>query len=102
MRRNFEKHFVSGLRDRVKPSWHYVNFQIKTKLGIEDLKKPDGFLACSDQEKANLLSELFAGIFTTEDCFSIPSLSTQWEGPLLEIVEVTLSLIESKLHQLKA
>ena len=101
LRRNFEKQLVSSLRDGVKPFWRYVNSRIKTKPGIEDLKKPDGSLACSDQEKANLLSEFFAGVFKMEDCSNIPSLPTQWEGPFLEKVEVTPSLIESKLRQLK-
>ena len=101
LRRNFEKQLISGLRDGVKPVWQYVNSQIKIKPGFEDLKRPDSSLTCLDKEKANLLSKFFAGVFKTEDCSSIPSLSTQWEGLFLEIVEIAPSLTDSKLCQLK-
>ena len=74
---------------------------MKTKAGIEDLKKPDGSFASSDQSKADLLANSFANVFVLEDCSVIPGLVSRWDGPFLETVEVTPSVVERRLRSLK-
>ena len=101
LRRNFEKELANNIKTNVKPFWRYVNTRVKTKTGIEDLKKPDGSIASSDREKANLLSDFFASVFVEEDCSVIPGLVPQWDGPSLVTVEVDPQLVERKLLCLK-
>ena len=101
LRRDFERHIAGKIKDGVKPFWRYVNSRIRSKTGIEDLKRADGSLTQTDQEKADLLSDFFSSVFQTEDCSSLPSLPRQWEGPFLERVEISPALVEERLRSLK-
>ena len=101
LRRNFEKSLAISLRENVKPFWKYVNSRLKTKPGIGDLRRPDGVLSVTDQDKAEVLAQFFSSVFTVEDCSTIPCLTTPWEGPTLETVDLTPALVKSKLDQLK-
>ena len=101
LRRNFERQLVSKLKENVKPFWKYVNSRMKTKSGIGDLRRPDGTLTCEDLEKANLLSEFFASVFTKEDTTVVPTLESEWEGSVLEQVEVTPALVQKRLLSLR-
>ena len=42
---------------------------MKTRSGIDSIQRPDGSMATSDQEKAELLNLYFASVFT-DDKFS--------------------------------
>ena len=101
LRRNFEMQLTDKLRTNVKPFWQYVNSRLKTKSGIGDLKRSDGSTASTDQEKAEVLSEFFSSVFTAEDCSDVPCPESEWEGPVLDKIEVTPQLIEQRLRGLR-
>ena len=101
LRRSFENQLAHQLKESVKPFWRYVNTRVKTKAGIGDLRRSDGSIASHDQDKADLLANSFANVFVLEDCSIIPGLPSQWEGPVLEAVEVTPLIVEKKLRNLK-
>ena len=46
---------------------------MKTRTGISDLEYPDGRMAHTDVEKAELLNVFFSNVFTKEDLATIPT-----------------------------
>jgi len=51
----------------VKKFYSFVNSKIKSSPGISPLRREDGTLVIEDQEKASLLNEFFASVFTVDD-----------------------------------
>ena len=51
----------------------YTNSKIKSKTGIADLTKSDGTKTKTDEEKAELLNQVFQSVlFTTESAGPLP------------------------------
>ena len=44
---------VSNIGRNPKSFWHYVNSHMKTRSGIDSIRRPNGSTATSDQEKLN-------------------------------------------------
>ena len=63
---------VSNIAKNPKSFWRYVNTSLKTRLDIDAIKRIDGSLATSDQEKADLLNSCFSSVFIREDLSNIP------------------------------
>ena len=49
---------------------------MKTRSNIDSIQHPDGSIAVSDQEKAEILNSYFASVFTDENLSSFPSLES--------------------------
>lgn len=101
LRRKYEQELVRKLKQNPKCFWQYVNTRLKTRSGVEDLEKPDGTLASSNLEKANVLANFFASVFTDEDQSEVPGLDVEWQGPVLDNFEFTSEMVERKLLDLR-
>ena len=102
LRKDFEANLALRMKSNVKPFWRYTNSKLKTRSHIEDLKRPDGSTANTDAEKAQMLSSYFSSVFCQdEDSTDIPSLNTDYGGPVLEDVVIAPLLVQNKLKSLK-
>ena len=62
--KDYEKSIASEIKTNPKKFWSYVNSKLKTKSEIPQMKKPDGTMTTSNQEKA--LNNFFTSVFTKE------------------------------------
>ena len=62
LRIHHEQHIVSNNGRNPKSFWHYVNSHMKTRSGIDSIRRPNGSTATSDQEKVELLNSYFASV----------------------------------------
>lgn len=58
-----------------KSFWSHVKGETNSKSNIGDLKDKDGEIWTDDQEKAVILNDLFASVFTVEGNSEIPDFS---------------------------
>ena len=100
LKREFENNLVSKIKENPKSFWSYVKTKTKTRVTVEALKRNDGSLAESSREKAEVLNEFFASVFTKENLTNIPHMIPVYDGPALEDVEITPGMVESKLKEL--
>ena len=73
--RDFEKLVAKNVKENPKAFWKYAKSKTQTRTGIADLRKPDGELTCTEEEKAEILNEFFSQVFTKENTNSIPTLT---------------------------
>ena len=67
---------------------------------IASLINKEGTLTSSDKEKANVLNEFFASVFTKEDISNIPNFSNKTDIEILS-VDVTLYAMKERISKLK-
>ena len=102
LRKDFEANLVQDIKKNPKRFWRYANTQLKTKARVQDLVRADGSVASTDMEKAQTLADFFNSVFCKEDGSSdIPVLNPSYEGPVLEDIEISAAMVESKLKRLK-
>ena len=101
LKQRHEKDIARKSKKAPKLFWSYINSKLKTKPRTEDLQRPDGTLAETDREKADILSEFFTSVFTREDLSCIPEATFQYEGAPLESALVSPSIIAGKLKLLR-
>ena len=82
--------------------WKYVQEQTKTRQGIGILKGKDGKLYTDDKDRADILNEFFASVFTKEEDTNIPHLeeSSRSQGISISDLRVTPQEVEKKLKEL--
>ena len=73
---------------------------MKTRSGIDSIQRPDGSIATSDQEKAELFNSYFASVFTDENLANFPSLESEVSAPKLEDITITASIVLDELNKL--
>ena len=93
---------VSNIVKNPKSFWHYVNTSLKTRLDIDAIKRIDGSLASSDQEKADLLNSYFSSVFTREDLSNIPNFEVNEDIPLLDNISISPSMVWREINKLKS
>ena len=59
-----EQNFVKDVKDNKKEFYRYIGRRRQAKESIPPLVKGNGELASSDTEKAEVLNECFASVFT--------------------------------------
>ena len=69
----FEKRIATEAKKNPKSFFNYARSKMKTRTGISDLEYPDGRMAHTDVEKAELLNVFFSNVFTKEDLATIPT-----------------------------
>ena len=100
--RDFEKNIAINCKKEPKRFWKYVREKTKGKSGISPLKRENGDMAVSDEDKAETLNNFFGSVFTKEDESNLPeSKPTEWSGgkAIADII-VTPAAIEEKLSKL--
>ena len=74
---------------------------MKTRTGISDLEYPDGRMAHTDVEKAELLKSFFSDVFTEEDLATIPTFEQRaYREPLTDIT-INDNMVAAVLGRLK-
>ena len=102
LRRNFERQLVKNLQDNPKAFWRYVHSRLTTRTRVEDLVTEDGTMASTDAEKARTLAGAYSKVFCwDEDPASVPVMNAEYEGPLLEELQVTPDQVQAKLRDLR-
>ena len=64
---SFERKVATEAKISPKAFWNYVNSQRKIQTVIPNLKKTDGTLTNSEEEKADVLNRFFVSVFTSDD-----------------------------------
>jgi Reverse transcriptase (RNA-dependent DNA polymerase)/Endonuclease-reverse transcriptase len=81
--------------------YRYVNKKLSSRSGVGCLKRADGSITNDPREKANLLNNYFASVFTVDDgsCSTLPC--RVGSGERLSSVLFTVSKVLRKLRSLK-
>ena len=86
----YEQGIVKTVKDNPKAFSAYVNSKTKMKSGISDIKNENGEMRSSDVDKANILNNFFASVFTKEGDSVIKAIAPKTLDSLHEIKD-TLS-----------
>ena len=102
-RKDYERNIAKNSKTNPKQFWKYIQNKIKINAGIGTLRKPDGSIATSDQDKADTLNSFFASVFTKEDIVNMPVINegSYSNGSFLSDLRVTPEAVRSKLSNLK-
>ena len=84
--RTFEKRIATEAKKNPKAFFNYAMSKMKTRTGVSDLEYPDGRMAHTDVEKAELLNSFFSDVFTKEDLVTTPTFERRvYREPLTDI-----------------
>ena len=97
----FERNISKRIRTNNKLFWRYVNSQRQSKTSIPDLQRPDGSMASSDIEKAEILNNQFVSVFTKEDTSNIPEFDPHPVTSNLNTIQITPEIVKKKLNKLR-
>ena len=100
LKKTFEKGLVKKIKEAPKAFWAYVNTKVKNQTEIETLTSVNGDIAETDVEKAEMLNNFFASVFTHEDFTDAPTLDVDWSGETLEDIVFTAHEVTEKLKEL--
>lgn len=96
-----EKKIADECKNNPKAFWKYVQEQTKSKQGISALKDKNNKLCTTDEEKANILNDYFASVYTT-DSSDMPNLDdcSKSQGIAISDIRITPKAVENKLKEL--
>ena len=100
LRREFEINLSAMCKKKPKMFWNYAKSRLKTRDSISSLKRKDKSIATSPADKAEVLNEFFASIFTHENLHTLPTPPTYNFGEVLSTIEITPDLVKDKLDGL--
>ena len=100
-RQCFERNISKQIRNNNKLFWRYINSQRQSKTSIPDLKRPDGSLATTDIEKAEILNNQFSSVFTREDTTNIPEFDPLPYSSPLNNIQISPTEVKKKLAKLR-
>ena len=69
--RDFERKIAKDLKVAPEKFWSHVKSRTNTRCTIPSLKRADGSLASSSEEKAETLNNFFSSVFTNEDLSTV-------------------------------
>ena len=69
-----------NMKENPKDFWAYIRQKTKAKSGVSDLKDSQGVLIQDNEEKANLLNDLFASVFIKEPPGQLPIFDVRYQG----------------------
>ena len=97
-----ERNLAKECKSNPKKFWKYVQEKLKTQTGIGTLKKGNGDMVTTDDDKANTLNDFFSSVFTREDTRNLPSLekSSKSHGKTLTEIYITEEEVVKKLKKL--
>ncbi len=95
----FERLLVSNLKTNPKGFWSYVASKTTVKSGIGDLINENGETISEDKEKAKLLNQFFASVFTQENTTDIPTIAPQTDQ-LLTDLDITTKKVQEHLDNI--
>jgi len=99
--RRFERKIAEETKTNPKAFWRYAKTQLKTKTSIADMETGhQNERTSSDQEKAKILNDYFASVYTIEDLSNIPPETKLYDGPGLMSIDITEDMVIKKLQAL--
>lgn len=99
-KKSFEYNLATVCKNNPKVFWNYVNRRTKVKESVDDLKKLDGSKTASNVEKAQVLNDFFASVFTRENLHDLPVYMDSPGRPILEHILVDYEAVHKKLREL--
>ena len=84
-RKRYEKGVADLVKENPKAFWSYVNSKTRMRSGISDLKDENGTMCSGDADKANILNNFFASVFTKEGDSAIKDITPKTLDSLHEI-----------------
>ncbi len=96
----YETSITKEVKRNPKVFFKYAKSKLKTRSGIADLIKENGEKTKSTQEKAEVLNNFFASIFTQESVEQIPDFETRCNTILNNILITEVNVIE-KIKKLR-
>ena len=100
-RKDFEKKLAAEVKSNNKAFWKYASSKRKMKKEIPHLKRKDGSLTTNDQEKADVLNEQFASVFTQENTDNVPEFESIPVNTKLTSITVTEEQVTKLLKDLR-
>ena len=97
----FERNISQQIRTNNKLFWRYVNSQRQSKASIPDLQRPDGTMATTDSDKAEILNNQFVSVFTNENISNIPEFDPIPVQSTLNKIQITPATVKKKLSKLR-
>ena len=97
----YENKIAAESKQNPKTFWKYVNRKSKSKGKIAVLKDPNNVEVSEDSEKAEILNNHFASVFTKEDKNNIPDFNPEIDNlKIMDNLEVKAADIEKMLLNL--
>ena len=66
-KRNFERNIAKKAKTESKHFWKYVKSKVKSRSSVSNLQRSDFSTTINNQEKAEVLNDFFASVFTREN-----------------------------------
>jgi len=101
LRRDFEKLIAREAKTKPKAFWKYVKSQTSARDNLSPLEKPDGELTENDTDKAEVLNNFFASVFTKENLESMPDLPEREFNQPVNSMEITTEEVEKLMTKSK-
>ena len=99
--RTVEKRIATEAKQNPKAFFNYARSKMKTRTGVSYLEYPDGRMAHTDVEKAELLNTFFSDVFTKEDLITTPTFEQRaYREPLTDIT-INDDMVAAVLGRLK-
>ena len=90
-KKEYEKSIAKNCKSNNKIFWKYVNFKLKTNVGVSTLISNTGNIAVNDHDKANVLNSYFSSVFTDEDLESIPTLDEAEKSNGIQLTDILIT-----------
>lgn len=95
----FERFVASNAKSDPKTFWSYVNSKRKAGNNIGPVKRPNGSLTSSDFETAEVFSDFFASVFSSESFVNFPFVARRGDEVIHEVC-FTEALLREEIAKL--
>ncbi|MCU7801386.1 MAG: reverse transcriptase family protein, partial [gamma proteobacterium symbiont of Lucinoma myriamae] len=96
----YEKNLSENIKTNSKSFWNYVRSKSKTKESVGNLEDAEGCIRTDNTERAEILNNFFASVFTQEDATDVPEFDSRTDH-LLENIEILELTVEKYIKLLK-
>ena len=96
---NYEKEIAKNAKVNPKAFYSYIGGKRSNRTGVGPLQDANGNIITDDRLQAQMLNDFYASVFEQERAES-PHID-QWDGPTIQSVAITESIVKEKLKNLK-